>query len=818
NTENGVSVECVGDPVGIVNKDGSAQVSQTLILNGYTDPADIHTLTLRGWDLNTDAATNFADGRDYVVRDCVMGTEVVMPIPAVASEEFVSIKSADGISVEDVTISDGALHFIMPDVDVTLTLNYKPVIYGLTVVVNNIPEMGSDFPAYQGAVVEVENDWVIRDGIEAKWSADGQDHVNTEENCKANTSYVLTLTLDEESLEGAMILNDPDDWFNMECGETVKLTGAAEFSKDLVLRLVNESGQPQKYASMDMVKTDQGLQVRIVFESTGAIYVEGIEAPAPVYVSYGSSEADMMAALPKVVTIIARDGSRDSLPVSWEIMPGQASLQGYSLSAHGILKDDPRYVLYGFEEVDCQIIVGPAPRAEAPKGQLTIDGLVVDQTAYGDTITIGENGDYSVKLALSAANADGIRYAIYETAANDGGSDENGDAGEIGGADSNVTPDIDYTEPIEIGWGHDAVLEEETKVVTVKTYAYKDGCRDSVLAVFTYTLTAKHGEDSEPEKSGIERVWGQTRYETAMEAAKYLRALCQKEGSSGTGIGSILGGGTSGTGGDKFATVVLASGQAFPDALSGGMLAGIKDAPMLLGDPGDTAASIANVKSQVKDGGTVYLLGGTAAVPATVESTLKKDGYKVIRLSGETRYETNLEILDEINKTRAIDTLLLCNGANFADSLSAASCGQPIFLVGDGLEKAQTDWLKAHKIKMIYVIGGGAAVTDSVVSQVSEATACDKTKRLYGADRFETSVKVAEEFFRGTVNTAVIAYAWNFPDGLSGAPLAYKMGAPILLQKTATPPPTNTSKPIASNIWWLWAAPPTSPMPVQKHC
>ncbi|MBQ0059430.1 MAG: cell wall-binding repeat-containing protein, partial [Lachnospiraceae bacterium] len=58
---------------------------------------------------------------------------------------------------------------------------------------------------------------------------------------------------------------------------------------------------------------------------------------------------------------------------------------------------------------------------------------------------------------------------------------------------------------------------------------------------------------------------------------------------------------------------------------------------------------------------------------------------------------------------------------------------------------------------------------------------CREMIRLAGSDRVETSVKVAEEFFGEKLEQAVITYSQNFPDGLSGGPVAFSLKAPVLL-------------------------------------
>ena len=51
---------------------------------------------------------------------------------------------------------------------------------------------------------------------------------------------------------------------------------------------------------------------------------------------------------------------------------------------------------------------------------------------------------------------------------------------------------------------------------------------------------------------------------------------------------------------------------------------------------------------------------------------------------------------------------------------------------------------------------------------------------MSGGTRYDTSALVARKFF-GDPGGVVIAYGENFPDGLSGGPVAHACGAPLLL-------------------------------------
>lgn len=60
--------------------------------------------------------------------------------------------------------------------------------------------------------------------------------------------------------------------------------------------------------------------------------------------------------------------------------------------------------------------------------------------------------------------------------------------------------------------------------------------------------------------------------------------------------------------------------------------------------------------------------------------------------------------------------------------------------------------------------------------------------RLTGADRFNTAVMISKEGWGNGSDTVVVANGRNFPDALSGAPLAYHLNAPLLLTESKRVP------------------------------
>lgn len=226
---------------------------------------------------------------------------------------------------------------------------------------------------------------------------------------------------------------------------------------------------------------------------------------------------------------------------------------------------------------------------------------------------------------------------------------------------------------------------------------------------------------------------------------------------------------------EEYKNIVVASGEDYPDALAGSYLAKVKDAPILLTSPVMDELTAEYIKYNLKADGTVYILGGTGVVSAELEEMLADKNIKAERLAGKTRYETNIAILEEAGVKD--EDILVCSGNGFADSLSASAVGLPIMLVNTEITEYQQEYLAALDTQNIYLIGGEGAVNEDVEQHLNKGY---NVQRLAGKTRYVTSALVAKEFFP-KANNVVLAYAQNFPDGLSGGPLAMSLDAPLLL-------------------------------------
>jgi len=157
------------------------------------------------------------------------------------------------------------------------------------------------------------------------------------------------------------------------------------------------------------------------------------------------------------------------------------------------------------------------------------------------------------------------------------------------------------------------------------------------------------------------------------------------------------------------------------------------------------------------------------------------------RLSGASRYETSIQISKQGWKVSS-DTVILASGNSFADALCAAPLAKlknaPILLTaGNGLESEVKAELQRLGAKNIYIIGGTGVISTAEEAALSSIAS---SERIAGANRYETSVKVAEKL--GNVSQISVATGEAFADALSIASIAAQEGMPILLTQKDTIP------------------------------
>jgi putative cell wall-binding protein len=179
-------------------------------------------------------------------------------------------------------------------------------------------------------------------------------------------------------------------------------------------------------------------------------------------------------------------------------------------------------------------------------------------------------------------------------------------------------------------------------------------------------------------------------------------------------------------------SVILAAGQNFPDALAGGVLAQNKSAPIILNDGAALRPEVrAYLVGKNLTLSTVYVLGGTTVMPASIVAELQGLGLTVTRLGGADRAATATAIAGVVAPAPTGPAgVVVVNGNDFPDALAAAPLAgkdQPILLVDATSIPAATaayHVAACSTITKITAIGGTSVIGTGVVSGAVAAATC----------------------------------------------------------------------------------------------
>ena len=145
-------------------------------------------------------------------------------------------------------------------------------------------------------------------------------------------------------------------------------------------------------------------------------------------------------------------------------------------------------------------------------------------------------------------------------------------------------------------------------------------------------------------------------------------------------------------------------------------------------------------------------------MPNSLKDELTDDyGIADVRISGKDRYETSIQVakllIEDYNYKNEI---ILANGINAADAISASPLAiqekYPIVLTnGRTIENTVLNKLEDFNTKDAVIVGGSGSVSNKILDN----TNITLEERISGKDRYETSVKVAEEL--NNINNIVLA-------------------------------------------------------------
>lgn len=261
----------------------------------------------------------------------------------------------------------------------------------------------------------------------------------------------------------------------------------------------------------------------------------------------------------------------------------------------------------------------------------------------------------------------------------------------------------------------------------------------------------KSNADTQSKKQYVvSRIYGKDRIDTSIQIAKsYIKT-------------------------SEFA--ILANQNNFPDSLSATVLSKKYNAPILLTDAIKADNSLVQEIKRLQTKNFIKI-GGENSISNKVATELLPEGSKVRSFKGADRYATNAEIIKEFKDA---DTCIIASGENFADSLSigafATKNGYPIVLVQKNkINDVTKQALKNSKIKKCYIVGGENSVSKSLEKELPQVI-----ERIAGNDRYETSLKIADKFYKDAQG-AYLASGEVFADSLAINPIAARFDVPLIL-------------------------------------
>lgn len=209
------------------------------------------------------------------------------------------------------------------------------------------------------------------------------------------------------------------------------------------------------------------------------------------------------------------------------------------------------------------------------------------------------------------------------------------------------------------------------------------------------------------------RIYGADRYETSLEIAKKI----------GTG-----------------SEVAIATGEYFPDALSIAPVAAMKVIPIILSDKEALSEKTKQYLEENKASKT-YVIGGTGVISDNVYNELAP--YSPVRLWGNDRYETNIEVLNKFLKDFNFSDIYVATGNDFPDALAgsalAPKTASPIILTDSTPAQATRDFMQniMSSIKRIYALGGEGVITNAVLNRLIAGQSSTPYYTLIKENRYE---------------------------------------------------------------------------------
>ncbi|GAA0115411.1 cell wall-binding repeat-containing protein [Clostridium senegalense] len=189
-----------------------------------------------------------------------------------------------------------------------------------------------------------------------------------------------------------------------------------------------------------------------------------------------------------------------------------------------------------------------------------------------------------------------------------------------------------------------------------------------------------------------ERIYGSTRYETALKVSEKL--------------------GTSDT-------IFISNGLSYADALSVATIAAQKESPILYTEKNNIPSKVTEYikKANISK---AYFVGGTNVIDNTVVTGIKNSE----RIAGNDRYLTNKEVLSKFINYISYENVYFVRGNDFADALSISPIAglkkAPIILTNNNLNSDVEKIINSNitSTSKLTIIGGEKVVPSSILDKI----------------------------------------------------------------------------------------------------
>jgi putative cell wall-binding protein/Tol biopolymer transport system component len=204
--------------------------------------------------------------------------------------------------------------------------------------------------------------------------------------------------------------------------------------------------------------------------------------------------------------------------------------------------------------------------------------------------------------------------------------------------------------------------------------------------------------------------------------AAYSPAVSRIGGADRFDVSAALSAATFAGGGATGPVAYVASGEVFPDALSGSAAAGRLGGPVLLVQKSGVPAAVQSELRRLEPS-RIVVLGGAATVPDSVVAILGQFG-STTRVAGADRFAVSAAVSASVFPDGA-RTVYVASGAVFPDALSGSAAaiqnGGPILLITrDDIPGAVDAELQRLDPTRIVVLGGTDTVAEATLDRLEQ--------------------------------------------------------------------------------------------------